>query len=439
MSEIIDPNSTQTPANGIRKADHDSKIIPRKKVKDDVRARHDALVPLGTQVSSKGRFRFADGYGPEFIIDARDCRVLGSDGRWYTDWTSGLGALTLGHTPITRQAQFRPRCFPMPSPIEVELAEAIQRHHPWIEQMRFMKTGSNVTDAAVRLARTYTGRDVIATFGNYHGMSDWCVDPVKEGVPQAVRDLTKRLPRTDAGLAELNDQIACVILEPITLDPIDRQFLSRLRERCTKLGIVLIYDEIITGFRCAPGSAVELTWTTPDIWCAGKALGNGHPISVIGGRRDLMACFERTHLSGTHFGDPGAMQAALFNLTSMRRSKYHDHIAKIGEKLMDSIRESLVDRTFGEHAKLVGHFWHFVVSFPDDRVQTAFQKENMRRGLLFSGSFFPTLAHNNAVQRFTGSMLHSSMWIIREHLRAGTLDEYLGSTKINKAIFKRNG
>lgn len=265
---------------------------------------HNKLVPMGTQVSSKGRFRFCDGYGPEWIVEATGCRVMDETGREYIDTTGGLGALVLGHDAMRTRA---PAAYPLPSSAEAELVQYLNANVTGCESMRFMKTGSDVTQAAIRLARVHTGRSGILDLGSYHGWSDAFITPEHAGVPQSVRDWTWRT----ADPEKITKDVAAVIVEPWPLTGLDLGMLGRIRERCNETGTVLIYDEVISGFRCGMSGVQDHGAPKPDLVCAGKALGNGWPISVIYGKPEIMNLWSNTHMSGTHFADPACMEGAL--------------------------------------------------------------------------------------------------------------------------------
>lgn len=287
--------------------------------------RHEALIPMGTQVSSKGRWRFCRNKpgGPKWVDTASNANVYDENGKPYIDLTAGLGALTLGHR-ARMKAGGEPQSFPLPSRYELALADKIQEMIPWARRMRFMKNGGDATSAAVRLARIYTGRDSIIDFGSYHGCQDPWITDDHAGVPAVIRNLTTRIPPTIENIELVDETAACVILEAAPLHPLPDQFLAQLRRRCHRMGAVLIFDDVISGFRAHPQGAAGLTGVYPDLTCAGKAMANRHPISVVYGDADIMSCWERTHLSATHWAEPSAMNAAVENLNTMITEQFWD-------------------------------------------------------------------------------------------------------------------
>lgn len=290
--------------------------------------RHEKIFPFGCNVSSKSRRRFCRGKlnGPQWIERGRAAKVIDQNAWEYIDLTAGLGAITLGH----RENAYSSCAFPLPTRAELELAQQIQAMIPWAWRMRFLKNGGDATSAAIRLARVYTGRDLIIDFGNYHGCQDAFISEDHEGVPECVRELTRRLPATELNLPDIDDSVACVILEAVPLNPLPEGFLAALKRQCARAGAVLIFDDIISGFRAHPQGAAGLTGVIPDLTCAGKAMGNGWPISVVYGDADIMSCWERTHLSATHWAESGAMVAAISNLVEMRDMRFWPHQAVWG-------------------------------------------------------------------------------------------------------------
>ncbi len=329
--------------------------------------RHETIFPFGANVSSKSRRRYCRGKsnGPQWITNGTGAQVWDQNGRDYIDLTAGLGAITLGHRDNPRT----PHCFPLPTRAELRLAEKIQSMIPWAWRMRFLKNGGDATAAAVRLARVYTGREIIVDFGSYHGCQDAFISEVHDGVPKAVRALTVRLAPSLENLDRIDEQTACVILEAAPAKPLPEGFLHTLRRRCSRMGTVLIFDDIISGFRAHPQGATGLTGVVPDLTCAGKAMANGWPISVVYGDIDVMACWERTHLSATHWAEPSAMDAAVDNLTTMQQYDFWD-------------RQK--EWTFGGQQ----HNGHWSVLTLNDLENTFVQNELLDRGIISNLSQF---------------------------------------------------
>ena len=289
----------------------------------------------------------------------------------------------------------------------MELAERIVGLVPGAERVRFAKTGSDVTSAAVRLARACTGRDVVLAAG-YHGWHDWYIGSTSRavGVPRAVRDLTDTFTFND--LASLADalgrhrgRVAAVILEPCGAEEPAPGFLEELVDRTHVAGALVVFDEIITGFRLAPGGAQERYGVLADLAAYGKALGNGMPISALTGRAELMDRLEDVFFSGTHGGEVLSLAAAGAVLDQLDAEAYRFLYAK-GERLRAGIEQAVSASGVEEWVTVGGAAPRIVVSVREPGggatelpAKTLVQQELVKRGVLFNGSNFICLAHSD--------------------------------------------
>src|SRR6058998_3575344 len=247
-----------------------------------------------------------DGPPPERITRAAGCRVWDEAGREYVDYVMALGAVALGygHPAVNRAAEQAIAAGvvgPLPPVLEEELADALAMRIPWLEQVRFLKTGAEAVAAAVRIARVATGRERVLGCG-YHGWLDWSQGG--EGVPAATRALYGEIPFNDVDgtrrlIREAGDRLAVVVVEPVVVIEPAREWLDVVRAETTRVGAVLVFDEIKTAFRVAIGGAAERYGVRPDLAVLGKALANGFPLAVVGGRADVMAGSARTWISST--------------------------------------------------------------------------------------------------------------------------------------------
>jgi glutamate-1-semialdehyde 2,1-aminomutase len=372
MNEIVatphaDPNGTGAPA---AEADWPVPTVESRKLF----ARANAVSPGGVQ----GEGRTATPY-PLFMTRAQGSRIWDVDGNEYVDFHSSFGAVLLGHNdPRIRAAVIRAMdehgvSFSTANPLEVELAERLVRMIPSAERVVFSATGTEATYHAIRLARGFTGRERIVKFeGNYHGWHDYVAwnhhfatddgagvpTPVaaSAGIPAAVRDLVEVREYNDATgvrdlLARAGDTIAAVIVEPVfhnagVVLP-EPGFLETLREACTNAGTLLIFDEVITGFRHGAGGAQARYGVTPDLTTMGKALGNGFPISVLAGRADVM-----DHLgpkgdvlfAGTFAGHTLNCAVGLEVTRVVLEGSIHEHLRRLGERLTTGI-QAAIDET----------------------------------------------------------------------------------------------
>jgi glutamate-1-semialdehyde aminotransferase len=297
--------------------------------------------------------------------------------------------------------------FTLPHPIELDVAERVVQIVPGAERVRFGKTGSDVTTAAVRLARACTGRDKVLACG-YHGWHDWYIGSTSRsiGVPEAVRALTgvfafNDLASLEAALEEQRGETAAVILEPCGLYEPDPGFLEGVLDRAHAHGALVIFDEIITGFRLAPGGAQERYGVRADLAVFGKALGNGMPISAIAGRAELMDRLEDVFFSGTHGGETLSLAAAGAVLDRLDERAY-ESLYSNGERLRAGIQGAVDETGLGSWVEVSGAAPRIVVTIREPSLpeagsglaaKTLVQQELVKRGVLFNGSNFICLAH----------------------------------------------
>ena len=281
----------------------------------DLKAKAKRLIPSCTQTFSKGPTQFVQGAAPVFIARGQGSHVWDVDGNEYIDYPMALGPVILGHNypavtkAVSKQLQ-EGTIFSLPHPLEIEVAEILVEIIPSAEMVRFGKNGSDATSGAVRLARAYTGRDLIACCG-YHGWHDWYIGATSRnrGVPEAVRRLT--IPFEYNNIEDLRrifedhpGNVAAVIMEPVGITEPKNEFLPQVRELTQREGALLIFDEVVTGFRIALGGAQEYFGVAPDLTCLGKAMANGYPLSAVVGRREIMELFDEIFFSFTFGGGP---------------------------------------------------------------------------------------------------------------------------------------
>jgi glutamate-1-semialdehyde 2,1-aminomutase len=333
-------------------------------------ARAQSVMPGG--VSSPGRAFKAVGGTPRFIARAAGAKITDIDGRTYIDYVMSWGPLIHGHVPkglagaVARQARLG-TSFGAPSPLEVEMAERVRSLVPSMERVRFVSSGTEATMSVARVARAATRRDKIVKFeGCYHGHADAFLvqagsgaltlgTPTSPGVPDAAVASTLLASFNDLSSVErLADehrgQIAAVLLEPVAGNmgvvlPAPG-FLEGLRALCDREGMLLVFDEVMTGFRLAGGGAQEVFGVRPDLTCLGKIIGGGLPVAAYGGRADVMDLVSPAgpvYQAGTLSGNPLAMVAGLWSLKRLSRALYRN-LAVMGERLAvglaDAAREA---------------------------------------------------------------------------------------------------
>ena len=330
----------------------------------------EALRYLPGGVNSPVRAFRAVGGEPFFVQRAHGARVEDVDGRSYIDYVGSWGPAILGHAPAVvieavREAALKGTSFGIPNPAEVELARRIVEAVPSIEKVRLTNSGTESTMTAVRLARGFTKRDRLIKFeGCYHGHVDSLLvkagsgaltlgQPDSAGIPAALAALTLTLPFNDAdavraAFAQHRGEIAAVILEPLPanagLIPPAPGFLDLLRQLCTEHGALLIFDEVMTGFRLGLGGAQELFGVRPDLTCLGKVIGGGLPVGAVGGPAailDYLAPSGPVYQAGTLSGNPLAMAAGLAQLEALEQGQVYKRLEVLGEHLETVTRAAL--------------------------------------------------------------------------------------------------
>ena len=327
------------------------------------------IIPGG--VNSPARAFGAVGGNPLFIDRGAGSRIVDIDGREYIDYVCSWGPLIFGHAhprviKAIQETCTRGTSFGAPTQLEIDLAERIIAMVPSIEMVRMVNSGTEATLSAVRLARGYTGRDKIAKFeGCWHGHGDSFLikagssaltlgAPDSPGIPQGIADSTLTLPYNDAAavraaVRETSGQIAAIIVEPVagnmgTVLPAPG-FLAELRTIADEDGIVLIFDEVITGFRVGPGGAQELYEVKPDLTCLGKIVGGGLPAAAYGGRREIMENVSplgmKVTQAGTLSGNPLAMAAGLEQLKMLSEPGVYENLESISAALAEGMAENL--------------------------------------------------------------------------------------------------
>jgi glutamate-1-semialdehyde 2,1-aminomutase len=373
----------------------------------------EALIPLGSQTFSKSRTQYPVGISPLFIHKAKGCHAWDIDGNKYIDLVSSLASVTLGYQNSTVDAAVKKQLrrgtiFSLPGKLEYEVAEKIVDLVPSAELVRFGKNGSDATSAAIRIARAFTGRSIVAVCG-YHGWQDWFIGSTSrnKGVPMEISNLTKTFIFNDVpSLHEIfrsnSGKVAAVILEPMNSTWPIEGFLSEVRRMCSENGAVLIFDETITGFRFANGGAQELFNVIPDLTTLGKGLANGFPLSAVTGKREIMGEMNEIFFSGT-FGGELLSLAAANEVLRMYQEDIIGQLIAAGEYLYELTNEEIIKYRLQNVLSLSGHStWKFL-NWSDHETATAleiktyFMQECFREGILVLGTHNVTAKHTKNI------------------------------------------
>ncbi len=395
------------------------------------------VIPLAAQTFSKSCLQYPQP-SPLFVSHGQGALIWDIDGNEYVDLVSALLPNILGLRDPDVDAAIRRQVnagisFSLATELETELAETLCRLIPCAEAARFGKTGTDVTTAAIRLARAFTGRDRVLICGGYHGWADWSVER-NLGVPEDVRKLTERKQfRTYLASDYDFDQYAAIIVEPES----HPEYLTYLREKCTKRGTVLIFDEVITGFRFDLGGAQKLFGVTPDLATFGKAMANGMPLSAIVGRKDIMKRMEppdNIFYSGTFFGETLSLAAGIATIKKLERDETIKKLWDVGIDLSDAAESLTYKHHVHQEIKIEGIPTFKRLKFKDDQVAALFRREMIASGTLIAASHNVCAAHGpSEIKRILRSYDHA-LGVIRQAIDAGDIDARLAGAAITPGV-----
>jgi glutamate-1-semialdehyde aminotransferase len=367
------------------------------------------VIPMGTQTLSKSPTQFVQGVSPIYLERGQGAHVWDVDGNEYIDFPMALGPVLLGYAEPAVDEAIRRQLesgitFTLMHPLEVEVAERIVAMCPGVEAVRFGKSGSDAVSAAVRAARATTGRDHVLV-GGYHGWHDWYIATTTRnvGVPKTVQQLTSTFTFNDVddlrrALAENAGTVAAIVVEPAAAEVPRPGFLEAVVQLAADDGAVSIFDEVITGFRLAPGGARERYGVRPDLSCYGKALGNGMPISAVAGTWRVMGIFEEVFFSGTHGGETLSLAAAAAVLDAIADGTVLAGIHERGRRLLEGLQLLVSQHHLTDRVTIGGEPERAVALFPGDddlSVKSWVQQTLVERGILFNGSMFICARHSD--------------------------------------------
>jgi glutamate-1-semialdehyde-2,1-aminomutase len=393
------------------------------------------VLPGITQTYSKAPDQQVEGVYPVFLDRGEGCRVWDLEGNAYIDYPCALGPMVLGYGDPEVDAAVSERvaagpCFSLGHGLEVEVAELLVEMVPGAEMVRFLKTGSEATTAAVRLARAATGREHVAMCG-YHGWHDWAIGHTTRnaGVPQVVRELTHQWAYNDleslrAVLTAHPGGVAAVIMEPVGVEAPAPGFLQGVRALADEHGALLIFDEVITGFRLAPGGAQEYFGVLPDLAAFGKAMANGYPLAAVTGRAPLMELIaSAVFVSSTFGGDTVALAASLATMQAIQRGGVIEHLWRQGARLMEGFNALAHEHQVP--ARMIGLAPRRVIAFEAaggadaNSLKGLLWQECLDRGVLMGNANFVSLAHDDEAVDATLTAFDAALAVVGDAVRKG--------------------
>lgn len=407
------------------------------------------LIPGGAHTYAKGADQYPE-RAPAFIARGRGCRIWDVDGNEFIEYAMGLRAVTLGHAyPPVVEAAHRQMLlgnnFNRPAAIELECAELLLSLNPGLEMVKFTKDGSTANTAAVRLARAYTGRDLVAICADspFYSYDDWAIGTteVDAGIPEIHKSLTLQFRYNDIASLEAlfdrhPDRIAIVIMEPVRAEEPRDDFLRKVQALCNAKGAVFLLDETITAFRWTVGGSYQLYGVEPDLAVFGKAMANGFAVSALAGKRDIMRLGGLDHdrprvflLSTTHGAETPSLAAAIATMTIYRDEPVIEHLYRQGERLRRGMAAAAADHGIADHVYLFGPDCALIVATQDQEgkfsypYRTLFLQEMIRRGVL-APTMLVSYSHGDEDIDATIEAAHGALAVQKRALEEG-LDRYL--------------
>ncbi|MFE2298477.1 glutamate-1-semialdehyde 2,1-aminomutase [Streptomyces sp. NPDC059445] len=433
-------------------------LLPRSRTANE---RLHAMIPGGAHTYAKGDDQYPDNVAP-VISHGSGAHVWDVDGNRYIEYGSGLRSVSLGHahprvTEAARRELDRGSNFVRPSILEVQAAERFLATVPTAEMVKFAKNGSDATTAAVRLARAATGRPRVAICADhpFFSVDDWFIGttPMSAGIPAETNELTVTFPygdlaATEEMLTRHEGEVACLILEPAAQTEPPPGYLAGLRELADRYGCVLVFDEMITGFRWSEAGAQGLYGVVPDLSTFGKALGNGFAVSALAGRRELMELGGLRHsgervflLSTTHGAETHSLAAAMAVQTVYTEEGVTARLHALGERLAAGVREAAASMGVGDHLVVRGRASNLVFATLDENGQPSQEYRTLfLRRLLAGGVLAPSFVVSSALEDAdidrTVDVVAQACAVYRKALDAADPTPWLAGRPV-KPVFRR--
>ncbi len=430
-------------------------------IKELLKKRHD-LIPGAAHTYSKGDDQFPAN-APKAMLKGKGAYVWGDDGKKYLDWCMGLRSVSLGHgysTVVKAVSKIIKdgTNYGRPHISEFALANKITKIIPYAEMVKFAKNGSTVTTAATKLSRAFTGRKYIAVCSSHPFFSydDWFIGTTQcdAGIPEEIKQLTLTFKYNDIDsveklFAEHPKEIACVIMEVVTTDEPQNNFLQKVQDITKRNGAVFILDEMITGFRFDLQGATKLYGLKPDLITYGKGIANGFSLAVLAGRKDIMELGGLKHkkervflISTTHGAETSALAAASETIQEMKKKRIQQHYWKMGGKLRKGLADLIKKHGLSKNLDLIGFAPNLSLNFKDNSgtvsfvYKSIFLQEIIKRGILFQGYFAISFSHKEAEIKHTIKVFDEAMKTFKQIISTGNPEKYLLGEAV-KPVFRK--
>ena len=409
------------------------------------------LIPCTTQTLAKGPQQNVKGIAPKYLLKGKGSHIWDVDGNEFIDFNMAIGPLSLGYAYDKVDEAIKKQLedgitFSLMHPLEVEVAEMLNKIIPNAESIRYSKSGADVTSAAIRVARAFTKRNKVLCCG-YHGWHDWYISVTDRnaGIPHSIQDLTFTFNYNDikSVIDSIDDDTAAVILEPFVFEAPKDNFLQKLRDVCNENGTLLIFDEMWTGFRIAIGGAQEYFGVKADLATFSKAVANGMPIGILVGRKDVMSVLEKDVFFFTTFGGEAlSLAAAKATINELKEKNVPTYLAKQGKKLMDGYNKIAIELNM-PYTKCIGYECRSLITFDAAvgnplEMKSLVQQEMIKRGILWGGFHNMSFSHTDEDVEYTLSVYKDVLPILKKAVDEKNIHGYLKGEPVEPVFRKVN-
>lgn len=407
------------------------------------------LIPAQTQTLAKGTGQNIKGVAPKYLLRGKGSHVWDVDGNEFIDYTMGVGPLSLGYSYDVVDEAIKDQLkdgitFSLTHPLEVEVAQLINKVVPNAESIRYSRGGADVVSGAVRVARAYTGRNKVLCCG-YHGWHDWyiAVTDRNQGIPKAIQDLTFTFNYNDiqSVIDSIDEDTACVVLEPYVFEAPKDNFLQKLRDVCTENGTLLVFDEMWSGFRISIGGAQEYFGVKADLACFSKAVANGMPLSVLTGKKEIMSVLEKdVFFFNTFGGEALSLAAAKATINEMIEKNVPAQLAKQGNKL--KVGYNKISEELGmDYTKCSGFDCRTIMTFDASaanplEMKSLVQQEMIKRGILWAGFHNISFSHTDEDIEYTLKAYKEVLPILKKAVEEKNVRGYLRGESV-EPVFRK--
>ncbi len=403
-----------------------------------------------TQTMAKGPGQYSKGAAPVYLERGKGSHVWDVDGNEYIDYNMGIGPIVLGYCydkvdNAIKEQLAKGITFSLMHRLEYEAAELLHQVVPNAESVRISKTGCDVTSAAIRLSRAFTGRKKVVCCG-YHGWHDWYIGTTTRnaGIPEEVQALTKTFQynNIESLKAVLDKDVACVILEPYIFEAPKDNFLQEVARLVKENGSLLVFDEMWSGFRIALGGAQEFFNVKADLACFSKAVANGMPVSFLTGRKDVISRGQEDVFIFTTFGGEAlSLSAAIATINEIKEKNVPAHLDQKGNKLRDGYNELAAKAGVSDVTSCTGYGCRSVINFHTSTgnplvLKTIMQQEMIRRGVLWGGSHSMSFSHTDEDIQKTLKAYEEVFPILKQAIESGKPESYMKG-EVLEMVFRK--